>query len=131
MPHEWFQILGGDGFVAIHDLRDSRIIYTESQNGNIIRRNKVTGESKNIRPNASNVATGLAPGEALRFHWDTPLMFSPHDPGTLMAAANRIFISKDRGDSWTVISPDLTQNKNRNDIVTMGQRGSVLVLKRR
>jgi photosystem II stability/assembly factor-like uncharacterized protein len=130
MPHEWFQILGGDGFVAIPDLRDSRIVYTESQDGNIIRRNKVTGESKSIRPNASNVATGLAAGEALRFHWDTPLMFSPHDPGTLMAAANRIFISKDRGDSWTVISPDLTQNKNRNDIVTMGQRGSEITISR-
>ena len=48
--YDWFQIQGGDGFVATPDPRDSRIIYTESQNGNIIRRNKVTGESKNIRP---------------------------------------------------------------------------------
>ncbi len=131
MPHEWFQILGGDGFVAIPDLRDSRIVYTESQDGNIIRRNKVTGESKSIRPNASNVvAGGLAAGEALRWHWDTPLMFSPHDPGTLMAAANRVFVSRDRGDSWTAISPDLTQNRNRNDIVTMGQRGSDITIAR-
>ncbi len=131
MPHEWFQILGGDGFVAIPDLRDSRIVYTESQDGNIIRRNKVTGESKSIRPNASNVvAGGLAAGEALRWHWDTPLMFSPHDPGTLMAAANRVFVSKDRGDSWTAISPDLTQNKDRNEIVTMGRRGSEINIAR-
>ena len=42
--YDWFQILGGDGFVAIPDLRDSRIVYTESQDGNLIRRNVVTGE---------------------------------------------------------------------------------------
>ncbi len=130
MPHEWHQILGGDGFVAIPDLRDSRIVYTESQDGNIIRRNRVTGESKSIRPTAANVTPAPAAGESFRFHWDTPLMFSPHDPGTLMAAANRVFISKDRGDSWTVISPDLTQNRNRNDIVTMGVRGSEINIAR-
>ncbi len=50
MNYDWFQIQGGDGFVAIPDLRDSRIVYTESQGGNMIRRNKVTGESKSIRP---------------------------------------------------------------------------------
>ena len=53
--YDWFQILGGDGFVAIPDLRDSRIVYTESQDGNIVRRNKVTGESRQIRPTAQNV----------------------------------------------------------------------------
>ena len=44
MNYDWFKVQGGDGFVAIPDQRDSRIVYTESQDGNIIRRNKVTGE---------------------------------------------------------------------------------------
>ncbi|MEO5567877.1 MAG: hypothetical protein ABIR92_05265, partial [Gemmatimonadaceae bacterium] len=123
--HEWFQVQGGDGFVAIPDRRDSRIIYSESQDGNITRKNKVTGESKNIRPNANN-ATGLAAGEALRWHWDTPLMISPNDNGVLLAAANRVFKSTDRGDSWTAISPDLTTNGSRDTIVTMGVRGADL-----
>ena len=61
--YDWFQILGGDGFVAIPDLRDSRIIYTESQDGNMVRRNKVTGESKSIRPTPQNVVNATA-GEA-------------------------------------------------------------------
>ena len=65
--YDWFQILGGDGFVAIPDLRDSRIIYTESQDGNMVRRNKVTGESKAIRPTPQNVVNATA-GEAYRFH---------------------------------------------------------------
>ena len=58
--YDWFQIQGGDGFVATPDPRDSRIIYTESQNGNIIRRDKITGESKNIRPSPANVVDRAA-----------------------------------------------------------------------
>jgi photosystem II stability/assembly factor-like uncharacterized protein len=120
--YDWFQILGGDGFVAIPDLRDSRIVYTESQDGNIIRRDKVTGESKSIRPSPANVTNATA-GEAYRFHWDTPLMLSPNDPGVLLAAANRVFRSTNRGDSWEAISPDLTKRANRDTLVTMGLTG--------
>ncbi len=126
---DWFQILGGDGFVAIPDLRDSRIIYTESQDGNIIRRNKVTGESKSIRPTTANVSNATR-GEAFRFHWDTPLLLSPNDPGVLLVAANRVFRSRDRGDSWEVISPDLTKNGGRDSIVTMGVKGSDINISR-
>ena len=80
--YDWFQIQGGDGFVSIPDLRDSRIVYTESQDGNMIRRNKITGESKSIRPTPQNV-TNYTAGETFRFHWDTPMILSPDDPGTL------------------------------------------------
>ena len=52
------------------------------------------------------------------------MMLSPHDPGVLLVAANRVFRSTDRGDSWTVISPDLTRNGDRDTIVTMGLKGS-------
>lgn len=121
--HDWFQILGGDGFHAIPDLRDPRIVYTESQNGNMIRRNIVTGESKSIRPNPATVSPAPAQGESYRFQWDAPMMLSPHDPGTLYVAGNKVFRSTDRGDSWTVVSPDLTTNANRDSIVTMGKAG--------
>lgn len=121
--HDWFQILGGDGFHAIPDLRDPRIVYTESQNGNMIRRNIVTGESKSIRPNPATVSPAPAQGESYRFQWDAPMMLSPHDPGTLYVAGNKVFRSTDRGDSWTVVSPDLTTNASRDSIVTMGKAG--------
>jgi photosystem II stability/assembly factor-like uncharacterized protein len=130
MNYDWFQIEGGDGFVAIPDLRDPRIVYSESQDGNMIRRNKVTGEARPIRPTPANVTPAPAKGETFRFHWDTPLMFSPHDPGTLLVAANKVFKSTDRGDSWTVISPDLTSNANRDSIVTMGVKGSDITIAR-
>ncbi len=127
--YDWFQILGGDGFVAIPDLRDARIVYTESQDGNMIRRNIVTGESKSIRPTAQNV-TNFTAGETYRFHWDTPLMLSPSNPGVLLAAANRVFRSTDRGDSWVAISPDLTKNEKRDSIVTMGVMGASITISR-
>jgi photosystem II stability/assembly factor-like uncharacterized protein len=129
--YDWFQVLGGDGFVAIPDLRDSRIVYTESQDGNIVRRNKVTGESKSIRPSPANVIPAPATGDpAFRFHWDTPLIISAIDNGTLLVAANKVFKSTDRGDSWTAISPDLTNNASRDSIVTMGLKGSDINISR-
>lgn len=130
MNHEWHQIQGGDGFHAIPDPRNWRIVYTESQNGNIIRRDRVTGESKNIRPNAQNVVNAEPGAGGYRWHWDTPIVISPHDPGVLYVAANRVFRSTDRGDSWTVISPDLTSGANRDTIMTMGIRNSEVRMSR-
>jgi photosystem II stability/assembly factor-like uncharacterized protein len=121
---DWFQIATGDGFVSVPDLNNSKIIYTETQDGNMQRRDKVTGESKSIRPNALNVTPAPARGEVYRWEWDTPIIISPNDNGTLLVAANRIFKSTDRGDSWTVISPDLTSNIDRDSVTTMGLKGA-------
>ena len=110
----WHTVQGGDGFVTIMDQRDWRIVYTESQDGNITRRNRVTGESKIIRPTAGNT-TDSQGGGAYRFHWDTPLQWSTSEPNVLLAAGNKVFKSTDRGDSWTAISPDLTTNPVRAD----------------
>jgi hypothetical protein len=71
--HEWNTLLGGDGFVAIPDPNDRRIVFAESQDGNVTRIDRVTFETQSIRPLPP-------PGEEpYRWHWDTPLMFSPHD----------------------------------------------------
>ena len=116
--HQWTTVQGGDGFVALQDPTDYRIAYSESQDGNMTRLDRVTGESISIRPVA---AAGEPP---LRWNWDTPLVMSPHDPKVLYASANRIMRSTDRGLTWTAISGDITGNANRDDIVTMGVKGS-------
>ncbi len=122
---DWYQVQGGDGFVVLIDPRDSRYVYSESQNGNIQRKNAVTGESTNIRPNFQNISPPAADGAPpFRWNWDTPMIFSPHDPSALIVAANKVFRSNDRGDSWNVISPDLTTNADRSEIAVMGKRGS-------
>ena len=116
--HHWTTIQGGDGFVVLQDPESPRVIYSESQDGNMVRVDRVTGETMSIRPQA-------AAGEpALRWHWDTPIILSPHDPKVVYTAAQKFFRSTDRGLSWIAISGDLTSGANRDDIVTMGVKGS-------
>jgi photosystem II stability/assembly factor-like uncharacterized protein len=126
----WQTIQGGDGFVAIPDQRDGRIVYSETQDGSLMRHNRVTGESKSIRPGADNVTPAPAANEPYRWNWDTPMIFSPHDPGTLYVAANKVFKSTDRGDTWTVLSPDLTSNAKRDDLIIMGVKNSDVHIQR-
>jgi len=122
--HHWATLQGGDGFVVLQDPTDYRIAFSESQDGNIVRVDRVTGETMSVRPQPG-------PGEpALRWHWDTPLMLSPHDPKVLFAAANKVFRSSDRGLSWTAVSGDLTDGQNRDEIVTMGLKGSEIRISR-
>lgn len=122
---DWYQVQGGDGFVVLIDQNDPRYVYSESQNGNIQRKNALTGEATNIRPSFETVRPGPEEGALpYRWNWDTPMVFSPHDPTALIVAANKVFRSNDRGDSWAVISPDLTTNADRSEIAVMGKRGS-------
>jgi photosystem II stability/assembly factor-like uncharacterized protein len=116
--YEWKTLQGGDGFVVLQDPREQRVIYSETQDGNIVRVDRVTNETQSIRP--------IAPaGEAAyRWHWDTPMILSPHDPATVYIGAQKVFRSTDRGLSFTAVSGDLTSNGNREDIVTMGVKGS-------
>ena len=72
-----------------------------------------------------------APGEpAYRWHWDTPIMLSPHDSAIVYVAANRVFRAPDRGLTFTPISPDLTtgEDSDRERIVTMGLKGSDITI---
>ncbi len=120
--HEWTTLGIGDGFVALADPRDSHNIYAETQDGNIVRVNRETNERKSIRPQAGR---GEPP---LRWTWDTPMILSPHDPKTLLVAANKVFRSTDRGDSWETISPDLTSGADRETLSLMGVTGSEIKL---
>jgi photosystem II stability/assembly factor-like uncharacterized protein len=112
--YHWQTIQGGDGFVVLQDPRDNRIVYSESQDGNVVRVDRVTNETMSIRPVA-------APGEpAYRWHWDTPMALSPHDPSIVYVAGNRVFRAPDRGLTFTPISPDLTSAIDRDAVVSMG-----------
>ena len=114
----WATMQGGDGFVALQDPTDYRIAYSESQDGNMVRIDRVTGETISIRPQAN---AGEPP---LRWNWDTPLILSPSDPKVVYAAANKVFRSANRGLNWETAGSDLTGNDDREQIVTMGVKGS-------
>jgi photosystem II stability/assembly factor-like uncharacterized protein len=112
---EWYAIGGGDGFYAQPDPQDTSIVYTESQDGNLLRRNVVTGESKSIRPREDF-------DEPLyRFQWNSPVMISSYDHNTIYYGGNFLFRSTNRGDSWTKVSPDVTTGVDRTKLEIMGR----------
>jgi photosystem II stability/assembly factor-like uncharacterized protein len=119
-PDDWFIIGGGDGFVALVDPKDPRVMYAESQNGRMNRVDRLTNERKSLQPQPPE---GEKP---YRWNWDTPMALSPHDPATLFVAANRVFRSGDRGHLFQSISPDLTTNVDREELQLMGVYGKDL-----
>jgi photosystem II stability/assembly factor-like uncharacterized protein len=112
---DWYVVQGGDGFHCTVDPTDPNTVYGESQYGGLCRFDRRTGNRVEIQPQAK-------PGEPpLRWNWDSPLFVSPHAPKRLYFAANRVFRSDDRGDSWTAVSPDLTRQLDRNALPVMGK----------
>jgi photosystem II stability/assembly factor-like uncharacterized protein len=104
---QWRNIGFGDGFYAVSDPADPDVVYVEYQGGHISRDTLSTGESKDLRP-----MPGTGEPE-LRFNWNTPIALSPTHPGTVYLGAQYLFRSRDRGESWERISPDLTTNDPR------------------
>jgi hypothetical protein len=86
---DWISLGGGDGFYCVFDPSDPQIVYSESQSGTIQRMDLRTGQVKDLRPEP---AEG---GAAFRFHWNTPLIGSRHDPDVLYLAGNRVFELRD------------------------------------
>jgi photosystem II stability/assembly factor-like uncharacterized protein len=112
---DWFITTGGDGFRSQVDPEDPNTIYAESQYGGIVRHDRRTGEKLGIQPQPGK-------GEAaLRWNWDSPVIISPHQHTRLYFAANRLFRSDDRGDTWKAISPDLTRQIDRDKLPVMGK----------
>jgi hypothetical protein len=74
-------------------------------------------------PMQSNIVPAPPAGEAYRFNWSTPIMLSPHNPRTIYLAANKLFRSYDRGETWTAVSGDLTKRIDRRKEAIMGVAG--------
>ena len=104
----WENMINGDGFFMYPDPTDPNYVYGESQGGNIGRVNMRTHETRDIQPRLG--AEELKRYTKLRFNWNTPVALSPHDPATLYIGAQFLFRSRDHGQSWDRISPDLTTN---------------------
>ena len=101
---DWRNIGGGDGFWAFRDPTDPDLVFVEYQGGQISRLRLSTGENKEIKP------LEAAGDPEYRFNWNTPIHLSPTRPGTMYLGSQFLFRSRDRGDSWEKISPDLTTN---------------------
>src|SRR5271156_6253678 len=100
----WENMFGGDGFWMFEDTSDPDYLYAEAQGGEIGRVNRYTIETRDLHP-WPNYGEGK-----LRFNWNTPIHLSPNEKGTIYIGAQFLFRSRDHGQSWERISPDLTTN---------------------
>jgi photosystem II stability/assembly factor-like uncharacterized protein len=99
----WENMYGGDGFWMFPDPADHNYLYAEAQGGTIGRVDRRTHLTRDIQPRANY-------GEKLRWNWNTPIHLSPNEKGTLYIGAQFLFRSRDHGQTWERISPDLTTN---------------------
>jgi photosystem II stability/assembly factor-like uncharacterized protein len=97
---DWSRVGGGDGMFNEFDWCEGRFLYNESQFGPISRLDLETGESKGIRHQDAD----------MRYNWMAPIMVSTHNCDVVFHAGNKLMRSPFRGETWEVISPDLSKN---------------------
>jgi hypothetical protein len=112
-------VVGGDGFQTQVDPTDPNIFYTESQNGAITRYDLNTGQTTSIRPRIGGAARGGGGGgggaqagsnivneppsdQVMQFNWNSPIRISPHNPNTILFGGRHVFVSRNRGETWTM-----------------------------
>ena len=116
---DWDVSAGGEsGFLAVDPTNDD-IVYGGSYGGTLERLNHQTKESRSINAWPDNPMGHGAEGAKYRFQWNFPLFFSPHNPKKLYAASQHLHVTYNEGQSWELLSPDLT----RNDPTKLGPSG--------
>jgi photosystem II stability/assembly factor-like uncharacterized protein len=113
---DWLEVGFSDGTYWQVDPRDSRYAYGSADEGRYFRVDHVTGDNLPISPRPPT-------GEQYRFDWTSPSMLSAHDPDVFYVAGNRLFISHDRGESWTR-TEDLSRQVDRDTLSIMGVKGA-------
>ena len=104
---DWFLTHGGDGFQVRVDPEDPNIVYTQSQYAGIVRYDRTSGEELDIQPQPE------AGEGALRWHWDSPLIISPHNSRRVYFAAQKLFRSDDRAETCTAAGRGAVKRSSR------------------
>ena len=100
---QWENMYGGDGFWMFSDPADPDYLYAEYQGGYIARINRHTHVARDIQPKPNYK-------EKLRWNWNTPIALSPNEKGTIYIGSQFLFRSRNQGQTWDRISPDLSTN---------------------
>jgi photosystem II stability/assembly factor-like uncharacterized protein len=113
---DWVKVLGYDGYYCQIDPDDPDTVYVEGQYGILRRVNVRTWSLVDIKPRLTSAEadTNLRPRPRrgtpeFRFNWSCPILLSPHNPKTVYFGGNQLFRSDNRGDTWSIISPDLSR----------------------
>jgi photosystem II stability/assembly factor-like uncharacterized protein len=112
---DWYVTVFADGHQSAADPTNPDIIYSEWQQGNLVRFDRKTGEIVYIQPQPD------ANEDSERFNWDAPILISPHNSARLYFASQRVWRSDNRGDSWSAISGDLSHARDRMTLPMMGR----------
>ncbi len=113
---DWRQIGFGDGMYQQVDPENHRYLYSSSNGGSYTRLDTETGDALSISPQPPS-------GEDYRFDWTSPSLVSRHDSRVVYVAGNRLFISRDRGESWERTN-DLSKQVDRDELELMGVKGA-------
>ncbi|MEO6834735.1 MAG: glycosyl hydrolase [Candidatus Tumulicola sp.] len=114
-PGEWHSVALGESTFVAPEPESPDVTYGSGYYSAFVRFNRVLGQEKNVSP-WPRYMTGASSGETkYRFGWTHPVFFSPADPRELLVAAQVVFSSTDRGQSWSILSPDLTRNDPRTE----------------
>ncbi|MFT7198012.1 MAG: photosystem II stability/assembly factor-like uncharacterized protein [Marinoscillum sp.] len=120
----WQEISFGDGFDVVPDADDSRYGFSMAQEGWVGRYDRVTGHFEYVKPYAP------LSGEKLRFNWNAAIAQDPFDKSTIYFGSQFVHKSTDKGQTWDIISPDLTtndkekQNQSESGGLTMDATGA-------
>ncbi|MFW6124244.1 MAG: VPS10 domain-containing protein [Acidobacteriota bacterium] len=114
---DWQRMGGGDGMYNVFDWDNNRYLYNESQFGPLQRIDLLTGESKSIA--YRNVDRDM------RWNWNSPILVSPHNSDVIYHCGNKVVRSPYRGETWEVISPDLTTNNPEKLTTGKGGDGNI------
>ena len=112
LKSDWATVSGGDGFFTVPDLAQPWLIYSDAQGGMLNITDTRTGTQKTIYPYPNRVGSvgDAMIGHKYRFNWNSPIALSPQNPGVVYFGGNVVFKSVNHGNSFQVISPDLTTN---------------------
>ena len=110
----WQYLVGGDGFYISPDSANSRFGYGTSQNGNLYRYDKLTGYYQSIIPPAPDLDTRL------RFNWNAGFAQDPWNSSTAYYGSQFVHVTRNKGQTWEIISPDLSTNNADHQKVDYG-----------
>ncbi|HAV29030.1 MAG TPA: glycosyl hydrolase [Saprospirales bacterium] len=109
--NDWEGTAGGESAHIAIDPEDNDIVYGGSYDGFLTRRNHRTGDIRAINVWPDNPMGHGAEGMKYRFQWNFPIFFSKHNPNRLYTASQHLHVTEDEGQTWKIISPDLTRNE--------------------
>jgi photosystem II stability/assembly factor-like uncharacterized protein len=125
LNRDWYQVGPGDGMWALFDPKDSNLVWSTSTNsdtGQVYLFDERTKQVDEVSPDAESNGELAARALRYRFNWETPIAFT--NDGKVLAGGNVVFESGDRGQTWSVISPDLTRNDASKQRETGGPVGN-------